>query len=71
MEQISIRPKKYAINRYLNLLVGPSFQGVNGFFLSFEKENDRTAHSEYYFPKVEIKECNVIINCKNVFWSTN
>ena len=71
MEQISIRPKTYAINRYLNLLVGPSFQGVNGLFLSFENENDRAAHSEYYLPKVEIKECNVVINCKNVFWSTN
>ena len=44
-------------NRYLNDLVDPGFQGVNRIFvLSFENENGRTSHSEYYFPKVEIKD---------------
>ena len=48
--------KTYAQNRYLNHLVNPSFQGVNRLFvLSFENENDRTSHSNYYLPKVEIK----------------
>ena len=35
--------------------------------LSFEKENDRTAHTEYYLPKVEIKDYNVKIDGKIFF----
>ena len=43
-------------------------QGVNGIFaLSFENENDRTSHSNYYLPKVEIKDFNVMIDGKNFF----
>ena len=61
-------PKTYAQNRYLNHLVDPSFQGVNRpFVLSFENENDRTSHSTYYLPKVEIKDYNVMIDGKNFF----
>ena len=49
--------KKYAPNRYFNHLVNPSFQGVNKLFvLSFENKDDRTSHSTYYLPKVEIKD---------------
>ena len=60
--------KTYAQNRYLNHLVNPSFQGVNRLFvLSFENENDRTSHSTYYLPKVEIKDYNVMIDGKNFF----
>ena len=52
---------------YLNHLINPSFHGVNRFFvLSFENENDRTSHSTYYLPKVEIKDYNVVIDGKNV-----
>ena len=59
--------KTYAQNRYLNHLINPSFQGVNRHFvLSFENENDRTSHSTYYLPKVEIKDYNVMIDGKNV-----
>ena len=55
-------------NKYLNHLINPSFQGVKGLFvLSFENENDRTSHSTYYLPKVEIKYYNVMIDSKNVF----
>ena len=55
-------------NRYLNHLINPSFQRVKGLFvLSFENENDRTSHSTYYLPKVEIKDYNVMIDSKNVF----
>ena len=44
-------------NRYLNHLVDPSFQGVNRLLvLPFENENDRTSHSTYHLPKVEIKD---------------
>ena len=68
MEQISIRSKKYAQSQYLNYLVDLSFQGVNRLFvLYFEKENGRTSHSEYYLPKVEVKDYNVNIDVKNFF----
>ena len=61
-------PKTYAQNQYLNHLVDPSFQGVNRLFvLSFETENGRTSHSNYYLPRVEIKDYNVIIDGKNFF----
>ena len=59
-------PKAYAQNRYLNHLVNPSFQRVNRLFvLSLENENDRTLHSYYYLPKVEIKD--FMIDGKNFF----
>ena len=68
MEQISIRSKKYAQSQYLNHLVDLSFQGVNRLFvLYFEKENGRTSHSEYYLPKVEVKDYNVNIDVKIFF----
>ena len=60
--------KKFARNRYLNHVINPSFQGVNRLsVLSFANENDRTSHSTYYLPKVEIKYYNVMIDGKNVF----
>ena len=60
--------KAYGQNRYLNHLFNPSFQGVNRrFVLSFENEGDRTSHSTYYLPKVEIKVYNVTIDGKNIF----
>ena len=34
---------------------------------SFENENDRTSHSNYYLLKVEIKDYNVISDDKNFF----
>ena len=59
-------PKKYAQNRYLNIFVDPSFQGVNRLFaLSFENEDDKRSHSNYYLPKVEVKDYNVMIDGKN------
>ena len=61
-------PKTYAQNRYLNHLINPSFQGVNRLFvLSFENEDERKSHSTDYLPKVEIKDCNVIIDGRNSF----
>ena len=60
--------KTYAQNQYLNHLVDSSFQGVNRLFvLSFENENARTSHSEYYLLKVGIKNYSVEINGKNSF----
>ena len=60
--------KAYAGNQYLSHLVDPRFQGVNRIFvLSFEDENGRTLHSEYYLPKVEVKDYNVKID-GNIFF---
>ena len=45
-----------------------SFQGVNRLFvLAFENDTQRTSHSGYYLPNVEIKKYNVMINGENVF----
>ena len=44
-------------DQHLDFLVDPSFQGVSRLFvLSFENENDRTVHTKYYLPTVEINE---------------
>ena len=44
-----------APNPYLDFLINPSFQGVNRLFvLLFENKNDRTVHTKYYLPAVEI-----------------
>ena len=58
-----------AQNPNLNHLVEPSFQVVNRLFfvLPFENDDDRTSHSDYYLPNVEIKDCNIMINGKNFF----
>ena len=57
--KFQLDPKTYAQNRYLNHWINPSFQGVNRLFaLSFENENYRTSHSNYYLSKVEIKDYN-------------
>ena len=60
--------KTFAQNRYLNYLFNPCFQVVKGLLvLSFENENDRTSHSTYYLPKVEIKDYDVLIDGRNFF----
>ena len=60
--------KTFAQNRCLNYLINPSFQGLNRIFvLCFENKNDRTSHSTYYLPKVEIKDYSVTIDGKNFF----
>ena len=35
--------------------------------LPFENENDRTSHSTYYLPNVEIKDYNAMIDVRNFF----
>ena len=56
------KPKTFARNRYLNHLINPSFQGVNRLFVfSYENEDARKSHSNYYLPKVEIKDYNVMM----------
>ena len=47
-------------------MVEPDFQGVNRLFvLAFENDTQRTSHSEYYLPNVELKYN--MINGKNFF----
>ena len=55
-----------ALNQYLDFLINPSLQGIKRLFvLSFENENDRTRHSNYYLQIVEIKDYNVKIDGRN------
>ena len=55
-------------NQYLDFLIDPSFQGVNGVFvLSFEDEEQKTSYKRYYLPIVRIKSCNVVIDVQNFF----
>ena len=65
MEKYQAKVSPGRRNQYLDL-INPSFQGVNTLFLSLEIEEDRKVHTEYYLPKVEIKDY-VMIDGKNVF----
>ena len=57
-----------AQNPNLNHLIEPNFEGVNRLFvLAFENDTQRTVHSGYYLPNVEIKNYNVMINGENFF----
>ena len=61
------KPELLAQNPTLNHLVELSFQGVNRLFvLAFENDTQRTSHSGYYLPNVEIKNY-VVINGENFF----
>ena len=56
------KPELLSQNPNLNLLVEPSFQGVNRLFvLAFEDNEQRTSNKGYYIPNVEIKDYSVLI----------
>ena len=65
--QITIQPQ----NRNLNYLIDATFTNVNRLFvLSFLRNNNtgsRYSYSDYYIPKVEINDFNVLINGKSFF----
>ena len=62
------KPELLAQNPNLNHLVESRFQGVYRLFLlAFENDTQRTSHSGYYLPNVEIKNYNVMINGKIFF----
>ena len=62
------KPELLRRNANLNHLVEPSFQGLNSLFvLAFENDTQRTSHSGYYLPNVEIKHDNIMINGQNFF----
>ena len=62
------KPELLAQNPNLNHLVEPSFQEINRLFvLAFENDTQRTFHSGYYLPNVEVKNHNVMINGEHFF----
>ena len=62
------KPELLAQNANLNLLIEPSFQGVNRpFVLAFEDDAPRISNKRYYIPNIEIKDCNVMVDGKNFF----
>ena len=49
-------------------MIDPIFRGTNRLFvLLFENKDDRTVHTKYYLPTVEIKNHNVMIDGRNFF----
>ena len=55
-------------NPYLDLLIKPSFQGVNTLFvLAFNALDNRTGYSRYHLPTAKVQNYNVMINGKNFF----
>ena len=62
------KPESFRRNANLNYLLEPSFQGINTLFvLAFEGDTQRTSHSGYYLPNVEIKDYNIMIHGENFF----
>ena len=60
------KPELLERNPNLNNLVEPSFQVVNRFFvLAFENDDQRTSHSGYYLPNLEIKDYNLNVKLPN------
>ena len=52
-----------AINNNLNILVVPTFSNVNRLFvLAYQTADDRQSYSQFYLPKVMVKDYNVIID---------
>ena len=52
-----------AINNNLNLLVDPTFVNVNRLFvLAYQNDADRQSFSQFYLPKVMVKDFNIIID---------
>ena len=52
-----------AINDNLNILVNPTFTNVNRLFvLAYHTADDRQSYSQFYLPKVMVKDYNVIID---------
>ena len=50
-----------AINNNLNILIDPTFTNVNKLFvLAYRTADDRQSFSQFYLPKVMVKDYNVI-----------
>ena len=52
-----------AVNNSLNILIDPTFTNVNRLFvLAYQTTDDRQSYSQFYLPKVMVKDFNVIID---------
>ena len=52
-----------AVNNNLNLLIDPTFTNFNRLFvLAYQNADDRQSFSQFYLPKVLVKDFNVIID---------
>ena len=52
-----------AVNNNLNILIDPTFTNVNRLFvLAYQTADDRQSYSQFYLPKVMVKDYNVIID---------
>ena len=52
-----------AVNNNLNILIDPTFTNVNRLFvLAYQNADDRQSFSQFYLPKVLVKDFNVIID---------
>ena len=52
-----------AVNNNLNNLIDPTFTNVNRLFvLAYQTANDRQSYSQFYLPRVMVKDFNVIID---------
>ena len=52
-----------AINNNLNISIDPTFTNVNRLFvLTYQDADDRQSFSQFYLPKVMIKDFNAIID---------
>ena len=52
-----------AVNNNLNILIDPTFTNVNRLFvLAYQNADDRQSFSQFYLPKVMVKDYNVIID---------
>ena len=52
-----------AINNNLNILIDPTFTNVNRLFvLAYQNADDRQSLSQFYLPRVMVKDFNVIID---------
>ena len=52
-----------AANNNLNILIDPTFNNVNRLFvLSYQTADDRQSFSQFFLPRVIVKDFNVIID---------
>ena len=52
-----------AVNNNLNILIDPTFTNVNRLFvLTYQNADDRQSFSQFYLPRVTVKDFNVIID---------
>ena len=52
-----------AVNNNLNNLIDPTFTNVNRLFvLAYQNADDRHSFSQFYLPRVMVKDYNVIID---------